>query len=52
MKYSLRSLMIVVLIAPPLLAWAAMPLYRWLITPQPLITETGSHDRRTTELGP
>ena len=34
MKYSLRSLMIVVIIAPPLLAWAAVPLYRWLTTPK------------------
>lgn len=33
MKYSLRSLMVVILVAPPLLAWAALPLYRWLTFP-------------------
>ena len=36
MKYSLRSLMIAVLIGPPLLAWCGMPIYRWLTTPKPL----------------
>ena len=35
MKYSLRSLMIAVLIGPPLLAWCGMPIYRWLTTPKP-----------------
>jgi len=45
MKYSLRNLMIVVIIGPPLLAWGALPLYRWLVTP--LITESGGGDRRT-----
>lgn len=35
MKYSLRSLMIVVLVLPPLLAWGGMPVYRWLTTPKP-----------------
>jgi hypothetical protein len=34
MKYSLRSLMIAVLVLPPMLAWGAMPLYRWLTTPK------------------
>ena len=34
MKYSLRSLMIAVLVLPPLLAWGALPLYRWLTTPK------------------
>ena len=34
MKYSLRSLMIAVLVLPPLLAWGAVPLYRWLTTPK------------------
>jgi hypothetical protein len=32
MKYSLRSLMIAVLVLPPLLAWGGMPIYRWLTT--------------------
>jgi len=27
--------MIVVLVAPPLLAWGGMPIYRWLTTPKP-----------------
>ena len=36
MKYSLRSLMIAVLVLPPLMAWAALPLFRWLTTPKPL----------------
>ena len=35
MKYSLRSLMIAVLVLPPLLAWGGMPIYRWLATPKP-----------------
>jgi hypothetical protein len=34
MKYSLRSLLIAVLVLPPLLAWGALPLYRWLTTPK------------------
>ena len=33
-KYSLRSLMIVVLVLPPLLAWGALPLYQWLTAPR------------------
>jgi hypothetical protein len=35
MKYSLRSLIIAVLVGPPLLAWGAAPIYRWLMTPKP-----------------
>jgi len=35
MKYSLRSLMVVVLVGPPLLAWVALPMCRWLMTPKP-----------------
>ena len=35
MKYSLRSLMIAVLVLPPLLGWGGMPIYRWLTTPKP-----------------
>jgi hypothetical protein len=34
MKYSLRSLIMVVLVVPPLLAWVALPLHRWLTTPK------------------
>ena len=39
MKYSLRSLMIAVLVVPPLLAWGAVPLCRWLMTSRPSIPE-------------
>jgi len=34
MKFSLWSLMIVVLVLPPLLGWGAPPLYRWLTAPR------------------
>ncbi len=46
MKYSLRSLMIAVLVLPPLLAWGAVPLYRRLMTPEP-ISERGLRLRDT-----
>jgi hypothetical protein len=51
MKYSLRSLMIAVLVLPPLLAWGAMPLYRWLTTPKaPAIVTSGAIDDTFSDL--
>jgi len=52
MKYSLRSLMILMLLAPPVLALAFRQVRSWYV--ESLITETGSFDRRTEEpeLGP
>ena len=51
MKYSLRSLMIAVLVLPPLLAWGAMPLYRWLTTPKaPTIVTSGAIDDTFSDL--
>ena len=44
MKYSLRSLMIVAIAVPPVLAWWALPLFFWLTTPQPFMSETGAAD--------
>jgi hypothetical protein len=51
MKYSLRSLMIVVLVLPPILAWAGMPLYRWLTTPKaPTVVTSGAIDDTFSDL--
>ena len=50
MKYSLRSLMIVAIFGPPLLAMAFRHLETWYVGS--LITETGSFDRRTEEPEP
>jgi len=48
MKYSLRSLMIAVLVLPPLLALAVRQVQTWYV--QSLITETGKVDWRMERL--
>lgn len=48
MRYRLRTLLILLAVGPPVLAWIVPSVIAWL-QPEPLILDAGSVDRRSDE---